>query len=135
MPHAIAKGIRIHYEIEGAGPPLVLLHGFTSSLQEWYEYGYVEPLARHYQVILTDNLGHGGSGKPHDAEAYSAENRVRSIVGVIDDVGVDRVHFTDIRWSHSRVPHREARTGPPRFCGVRREQPVWRLAGDPRVSP
>ncbi len=29
MPYVTSKGIRIHYEVEGDGPPLVLLHGFA----------------------------------------------------------------------------------------------------------
>jgi pimeloyl-ACP methyl ester carboxylesterase len=32
MPYANSQGVRIHYQIEGAGPPLVLQHGFASSL-------------------------------------------------------------------------------------------------------
>ena len=41
MPHANNHSVRIHYQVEGEGPPLVLQHGFTSSLQSWYAYGYV----------------------------------------------------------------------------------------------
>jgi pimeloyl-ACP methyl ester carboxylesterase len=32
MPYASNAGVRIHYEFEGSGEPLVLQHGFTSSL-------------------------------------------------------------------------------------------------------
>ena len=28
MPNATSDGVRIHYEVEGAGPPLVLSHGW-----------------------------------------------------------------------------------------------------------
>ena len=44
MPYANNQGIRIHYHVEGDGPPLVMQHGFTSSIQNWYLNGYVEPL-------------------------------------------------------------------------------------------
>ena len=44
MPYAQNQGVRIHYQTEGAGPPLVLQHGFTDSLESWYELGYVEAL-------------------------------------------------------------------------------------------
>ena len=39
MPYANNHSVRIHYQVEGEGPPLVLQHGFTSSLQNWYAYG------------------------------------------------------------------------------------------------
>jgi pimeloyl-ACP methyl ester carboxylesterase len=42
MPYANSQGVRIHYQLEGAGIPLVLQHGFSDSLESWYEQGYVE---------------------------------------------------------------------------------------------
>ena len=35
MPYADNQGVRIHYEVEGEGPPLVIQHGFTDSIQTW----------------------------------------------------------------------------------------------------
>ena len=58
MPYVDNAGVRIHYEVEGHGPTLVLQHGFTDSLLTWYEYGYVDALARDHQVILIDARGH-----------------------------------------------------------------------------
>jgi pimeloyl-ACP methyl ester carboxylesterase len=40
MPYADNQGFRIHYKVEGNGPPLVLQHGFTQSLKRWYFHGY-----------------------------------------------------------------------------------------------
>jgi len=39
MSYTDNRGIRIHYRIEGSGPPLVLQHGFTQSIDDWYEPG------------------------------------------------------------------------------------------------
>ncbi|MDP6798348.1 MAG: alpha/beta hydrolase [SAR202 cluster bacterium] len=61
MPFADNEGTRIHYHVEGSGPPLVLQHGLTSSLENWYAYGYVEPLKAAHQLILIDVRGHGKS--------------------------------------------------------------------------
>ena len=44
MPYVDNAGVRIHYHVEGDGPPLVLQHGLTSSLKNWYAYGFVEEL-------------------------------------------------------------------------------------------
>lgn len=46
MPYVSNKGVRIHYEVEGEGPPLVLQHGSAGSLEDWHEFGYVEALKR-----------------------------------------------------------------------------------------
>jgi pimeloyl-ACP methyl ester carboxylesterase len=50
MPYAVNQGVRIHYRIEGDGQPLVLQHGFTDSLETWYETGYVEGLKTDYRA-------------------------------------------------------------------------------------
>ena len=44
MPYANNRGVQIRYEVEGAGPPLILQHGFTCSIADWYEGGYVAVL-------------------------------------------------------------------------------------------
>jgi len=37
MPYATNQNVRIHYQVEGEGLPLVLQHGFSNSLDIWYE--------------------------------------------------------------------------------------------------
>jgi len=93
MPYADSHGVRIHYQVEGAGPPLVLLHGFTDSLASWYEFGYVSALAPDYKLILLDARGHGGSDKPHEPAAYEAKLNVVDVLAVLDTLHVPTVHF------------------------------------------
>src|SRR5262245_12825985 len=71
MPYAENRGLRIHYEVEGQGPTLVLQHGFTHSVRRWYLHGYVEALRTDYELVLIDARGHGLSDKPHDPTAYT----------------------------------------------------------------
>src|SRR5207237_3323115 len=66
MPYANNQGVRIHYRVEGEGLPLVLQHGYTQSLEHWYQCGYVDALKAHYRLVLVDARGHGGSDKPHE---------------------------------------------------------------------
>lgn len=54
-------GVRIHYQEKGAGTPLVLLHGYTSSTYSWKD--VLEPLSRTFRVIAVDLKGFGFSGK------------------------------------------------------------------------
>jgi pimeloyl-ACP methyl ester carboxylesterase len=93
MPYAENRGVRIYYEVEGEGPPLVLVHGFSESLEGWREYGYAEELKKEHRLVLIDARGHGGSGKPHDPEAYGLKHRPADVVAVLDDLGIDRAHY------------------------------------------
>src|SRR5215831_15923638 len=97
MPYANNQGVRIHFNVEGEGPPLVLQHGFASSLQSWYIPGYVEALKSDYQLILVDARGHGGSDKPHDPAAYAVSLRAGDVVAVLDTLHLDKAHY----WGYS----------------------------------
>ena len=37
MASVVNLGVRIHYEVEGQGFPLVIQHGYSDSMQTWYE--------------------------------------------------------------------------------------------------
>ena len=93
MPFANNQDIRIYYQVEGEGPPLVLQHGFTDSLESWYEFGYVSALQSDYQLILIDARGHGQSDKPHESAAYSSSNFTADVVAVLDALAVSKAHF------------------------------------------
>jgi pimeloyl-ACP methyl ester carboxylesterase len=97
MAYADNRGVRIHYRIEGSGPPLVLQHGFTQSIDDWYEPGYVDALKRDYRLVLVDARGHGDSDKPHEAGVYPLENRVGDVVAVLDALAIEKAHF----WGYS----------------------------------
>lgn len=93
MPYAENQGVRIHYRVEGAGPPLLLQHGFAGSLEAWREFGYVAALRHDYQCILLDARGHGSSDKPHNPSAYDLPSRVGDIVAVLDALRLPKAHF------------------------------------------
>ena len=98
MPYADNNGIRIHYHVEGEGPPLVLQHGFSGSLEDWREGdGIVQALERDYKLILIDARGHGASDKPHVPEAYELPLRALDIVSVLDDLDIDKANY----WGYS----------------------------------
>ena len=86
-------GVKIHYEVEGEGPPLVLVHWFTGSLEDWRVFGYVDALKDNYRLILIDARGHGQSDKPHDPAAYGLEKQAADIVAVLDELGIDKAHY------------------------------------------
>ena len=97
MPYAHNGSVRIHYQVEGRGPALVLQHGFTESLVDWHESGYVEALRRDYRLILIDARGHGASDKPHHPDAYVLNRRVADVVAVLDALDIAKALY----WGYS----------------------------------
>jgi pimeloyl-ACP methyl ester carboxylesterase len=97
MPYATNQGVRIHYRVEGEGPPLVLQHGYTWNMEGWSRSGYVETLKSHYQLVLLDARGHGASEKPHDPTAYHLPLKVGDVVAVLDALKIRAAHF----WGYS----------------------------------
>jgi pimeloyl-ACP methyl ester carboxylesterase len=93
MPYANNNGVKIYYEVEGEGPPLLFHHGIGTFLEGWRVMGYVDALKNNYHLILIDARGHGKSDKPHDPEAYTMEKRVGDIVAVLDHTSIDHAHF------------------------------------------
>ena len=93
MPYVNNAGVKIHYHVEGDGPPVVMQHGLTNSLETWYAYGFVEGLKNDYRLIMVDARGHGHSDKPHDPKDYDLKLRVSDILAVMDDAGVDKAHY------------------------------------------
>ncbi|HKX29455.1 MAG TPA: alpha/beta fold hydrolase [Blastocatellia bacterium] len=93
MPYAKNQEVRIHYRVEGAGLPLVLQHGYTDSLESWYEQGYVGALQHACRLILIDARGHGASDKPHHPDAYATEHQVADILAVLDALDLPTANF------------------------------------------
>jgi pimeloyl-ACP methyl ester carboxylesterase len=52
-------GRSLSYVQAGSGPVLLLIHGMAGCVDNWR--GVIEPLARHYTVVVPDLPGHGGS--------------------------------------------------------------------------
>ena len=92
MPYAKNGDINIYYEVEGEGPPLVMLHGFAGSLDDMKKAGYVEALKDDYQLILVDMIGHGNSDKPHNPESYTFEKN-DDLIAVLDDLHISSANM------------------------------------------
>jgi pimeloyl-ACP methyl ester carboxylesterase len=71
--------MRIQYRDEGAGPPLVLLHGFGSSLYTWNR--WVRQLPGTRRLIRLDLPGFGLTGPAPDGD-YTAERYVRVVAAL-----------------------------------------------------
>ena len=83
-------GFRLAYDRAGGGPAVVLLHGWPGDRTDWRE---VVPLVTgRAEVVVPDLRGFGESDKhPADpAEQYSADAQARSVVALIEELGLDR---------------------------------------------
>lgn len=85
-------GVRIRYLVRGAGPPVLLVHGFMVSTElNWVGPGILDSLASRYTVVALDLRGHGASDKPHDPSAYGA-TFVDDVVRLLDHLDIQRAH-------------------------------------------
>jgi pimeloyl-ACP methyl ester carboxylesterase len=85
MPTIDRDGTKIHYEVHGSGPPLILTHGYSSTSAMWQ--GQIEALAKRHRLIVWDMRGHGQSDYPDDPAAYSEALTVGDIAALLDQVG------------------------------------------------
>ena len=88
MPSIDRAGVSIHYEVHGAGPPILLSHGYGATSRMWD--GQVAAFAARYRLILWDMRGHGESGDPHDPALYSPALTVGDMEAVLDACAIER---------------------------------------------
>lgn len=77
-------GTRIAYRDEGAGAPLLLIHGITEDHRAWDE--FVPALAATQRVLRLDLPGHGASAT---LPAYSAFTLGKATAGFVHALGID----------------------------------------------
>ena len=87
MPMLDRNGVRIHYEVTGDGPALLLTHGYSATGEMWA--GQIATLSPHFKVITWDMRGHGASDYPQDQAQYSEEATVADMAALLDAVGAD----------------------------------------------
>ena len=78
-------GVRLRYVRGGAGPPVVLLHGFASSIVTWRD--VIPALARGHDVVAVDLPSSGGSAVRPDLPPAAYP---RLVAGLMDRLGLAR---------------------------------------------
>ena len=83
-----ADGVRLAFERQGAGPAILLIHGFGSSrVQNWKSTGWYSGLTEAgFSIVAMDCRGHGDSDKPHDARFYGHDRMAEDAIAVMDAV-------------------------------------------------
>ncbi len=88
-----SDGLKIRYTIDGQGPPVVLIHGYTASGDlNWRLPAVIGLLGKNYRVITLDNRGHGKSDKPRDVDQYGPK-MAEDVVRLMDHLHLESAHL------------------------------------------
>lgn len=91
MPFVHANGIDVSYTVEGAGPPLVMLHGATSTATE--DWAAQRPLFKNaFRIYLVDARGHGAT-KWDVRDGFTRDMLVDDLLGFVDELGLSTFHL------------------------------------------
>jgi pimeloyl-ACP methyl ester carboxylesterase len=98
-------GARIAYHVCGAGPAVVLLHGFENTRQQWHEQGWVERLRTDYTVMTVDLRGCGESGVSSDPAYYAPAAHLADLHAIADACGAARFALVGFSWGATVARH------------------------------
>ena len=91
MPTIRANDLDIAYEVHGAGPPLVMLHGATSIGREDFA-AQIPLLSKAFETYLPDARGHGKTA--WDAsKGFQYDWLVRDVAAFVDGLGLETFHL------------------------------------------
>ena len=110
------NGINMHVAEKGAGPLVILCHGFPES---WYSWRHqIEALAAAgFHVVAPDMRGYGQTDIPKAIDQFTLLHLVGDIIGLIDAIGVDTAVIAGHDWG-APVAWNAALLRPDRFRGV-----------------
>src|SRR5687768_7548379 len=91
MPKIQANGIRLYYELAGPAdaPTVMLSNSLGTRLEMWEPQAHA--LAERYRVLRYDSRGHGRSDAPDGP--YTIDMLADDALGLLDALGIERVHF------------------------------------------
>jgi epoxide hydrolase A/B len=96
------NGIELHVEEAGAGPLVVLCHGFPELAHSWRH--QLSALAEAgYHAVAPDMRGFGRSSIPAEVEAYDLETLRGDMVGLLAALGAERAVFVGHDWGAGLV--------------------------------
>jgi pimeloyl-ACP methyl ester carboxylesterase len=97
MARIEANGLGFEVSEEGAGTPVVLLHGFPDTSALW-RHQVVALTGAGFRTIAPDMRGRGRSDKPPEVADYALTKIVGDVTGIMDALGVQRAHVVGHDW-------------------------------------
>jgi alpha/beta hydrolase fold len=98
------NGISLHVEDHGSGKPVLLLHGWPDSANLWRnQIPFL--VANGFRAIAPNLRGFGASERPEGVAAYSLQNAVGDVVGILDGFDIDATDITELVPRQPRAAH------------------------------
>jgi pimeloyl-ACP methyl ester carboxylesterase len=94
MPSARVNDVGLYYEEAGAGFPLIFSHEFAGDYRSWES--QVRFFSRRYRVITWNYRGYPPSEVPDDPQAYSEEQLVEDLHGLLSQLGIQQAHIAGL---------------------------------------
>ena len=88
MPAISVNGLKLYYEIEGEGAPVVLIPGFAAGRWIWFK--QTSDLARHFRVIVFDPRGVSASDKPEGPQTIGL--LADDVAHLLQTIGIESAH-------------------------------------------
>ena len=92
MPYHRVNDLRMHYDVQGSGPPLLLVHGLGSSHNDWFAQQAV--FKQTHTVIAPDLRGHGATDKPRGP--YTIPQMARDLAALLNELGLPPAHVVGL---------------------------------------
>ena len=90
MPHTNINNVSLYYESHGQGYPLVWSHEFAGDYRSWEP--QVRFFSRRYRTITYCARGYPPSDVPDDPNAYSQQQAVEDLRGLLEHLGIEQAH-------------------------------------------
>ena len=92
MAEAVVGGVRIHYEVAGQGPAVVVTAGQGTGAQA--RRAWLEGLARSHRVLSYDQRGTGRSEPTRQGQ--SMQELAEDVLALMDHAGIGRAHVVGV---------------------------------------
>ena len=141
MAYARINGLRMYYEVHGAGPPLLLLHGGSSTIPS----RWIPLFSGQFQVIAMEQMGHGRTADVVD-RPFHYRDMSEDTIELMNELEIDSAMVVgysdggiiglDMAIHHPERVAKLAVTGAnARVDGYTRENQEWNLGFDPAELP
>jgi pimeloyl-ACP methyl ester carboxylesterase len=90
-------GVQLHYVERGEGPPLVLLHGNGTMIQDYQLSGLLDMAAERYRVIAFDRPGYGHSSRPRST-VWTPVAQAQLLHKALEQLGIERAIVVGHSW-------------------------------------